>query len=818
MQQVIKRSLWIVGLALSLSSAWGFALLGPVAEAPGPGGGLGVGDSWEQPIIFYNPLTSWDTAPIGPKNIGEFYRRNCPVLYYACDASFLGYFGSNGMVEIDKAFDIMNTIPNADDIDLSAYPLKSQSINYRAKGAGLVDVKSVTLHLLMEQMGLVNPVRYTWTLHSRYILPGGTCTAGDVVYLVVQRNFEITPTPLNQIQYSSYVNGTLYSYIIAEYCESRFSPFGPQEVLADAVEFAVDPLDENMFTPVAAGDGGWIIENPANPPFRPPLFEANALYPFAFGLFNGSFYTGLTRDDVAGLKYMLRTNNIVWESPAPGAVLTGSTVAGGSSLGTPYLLYTSNYNAFASTALTNAPAALQALFPGLAIVTSSNYFVVVATPNVVAYYTNSFVLGNPPVLVVTTNGYTYTGLQNYAYTFANLNIISNLVDTSGNIIITNAFSTNTSAQLVTVQVQQSGVLGNPLVTNTSYQTVTMPTPSGEYYIDTNYACGPVVFGPQPAGFPITNVVVTTNLLVTASNSAGYFYSQSLLIYSTTHVYVVQSPVCSIVSTSGVANATGLYEGIQKVSFVKSTFDSLIGQFYQPITNSYSTIFISGSKAMTNRFMRVVTTPDFLFRAEDMSGPLPFFSALSRSFNFTDVNRLPGQAGPGTINPPTTITYNKVGDVFLQGPLGTTNAFLKQDPTTSILAWGSFDNTTNDPVVYPNGTSIQNLENMILVQLNLTAITNLSALTGTNIVSLPDGTNGVSYPPVMFSASGGSFIPPFTWVATGLPGSLSLTSTNSVGVISGVPLQTGGFTFSLRLTDSLLRTTTWTYPITIQPHP
>ena len=144
-----------------------------------------------------------------------------------------------------------------------------------------------------------------------------------------------------------------------------------------------------------------------------------------------------------------------------------------------FLLYTSNYTAFASAALTNDPATLSNLFPGLVITSSQYYYVVIATPNVVAYYTNNFVLGNPPVLVVTTNGYTYTPVLNYADTFANL------------VIITNSYHTNTSAQLVTVQVSQGGVLGNPLVTNTTIKSITLTNvPSGDYYINTNYLCGP----------------------------------------------------------------------------------------------------------------------------------------------------------------------------------------------------------------------------------------------------------------------------------------------------------------------------------------
>ena len=102
-------------------------------------------------------------------------------------------------------------------------------------------------------------------------------------------------------------------------------------------------------------------------------------------LLPGFFYTGLTRDDMAGLRWLYSTNN--WdtpslgyrESPAAGSVLISSSGGGGGGgLSDPFPLYTSNYTAFAQAALTNGPVTLSNLFPGLVITSSSNYFVVVS--------------------------------------------------------------------------------------------------------------------------------------------------------------------------------------------------------------------------------------------------------------------------------------------------------------------------------------------------------------------------------------------------------------------------------------------------------
>src|SRR5204863_2307108 len=52
------------------------------------------------------------------------------------------------------------------------------------------------------------------------------------------------------------------------------------------------------------------------------------------------------------------------------------------------ILYTSNLTLFASQALTNDAATLQGLYPGLVVLSSSNYFVNINITNVTPYFTN----------------------------------------------------------------------------------------------------------------------------------------------------------------------------------------------------------------------------------------------------------------------------------------------------------------------------------------------------------------------------------------------------------------------------------------------
>src|SRR5439155_20376259 len=77
--------------------------------------------------------------------------------------------------------------------------------------------------------------------------------------------------------------------------------------------------------------------------------------------FYGMFHTGLTRDDVGGLRYLYRTNNMNVEVAAPGALLFATNFAASQ------LLFTSNLTELVSASITNDAATLAALFPGLII-------------------------------------------------------------------------------------------------------------------------------------------------------------------------------------------------------------------------------------------------------------------------------------------------------------------------------------------------------------------------------------------------------------------------------------------------------------------
>ncbi len=180
MLRLPKKISWIFLLALGLQTSWGFALIGPTAGyTPAPP--TGFGDLWEVEEIGYNPILLFSGAPpfvgadalgVGPKNLGEEYRRNVTVNYYAFDANFLDYFGSNGVVAVTNAFYLVNSVltnVNSFSPALTEFPLNSEAVNYSASAANLLDLKSQTMGLLMEQLGLADAVRYVWCLHNRFI-------------------------------------------------------------------------------------------------------------------------------------------------------------------------------------------------------------------------------------------------------------------------------------------------------------------------------------------------------------------------------------------------------------------------------------------------------------------------------------------------------------------------------------------------------------------------------------------------------------------------------------------------------------------------
>jgi len=781
-------------LACGLQSSWAYSLGGPIGNGT-------PGDSWQRPVIGYGLGGDLNA----PKNLGEEYRRNTPVVYYTFDANFLDFFGSNGVAAVRSAIAVLNALTNVDNYSqqLSEFSLESRHVNYRAQTLGLYDLKSFTLGAMIEQLGLADPVRYAWTLHDRiHVTPGPACPL-FMQYFVVQRNYDFVSSPLNQLQYSPYVNNTLFSYAIYEACTGG-------NPLALAVPFSVDPLADSYSALAGSIGGEMFLQTPSG--LLLTVVPGITTY--------GSFYSGLTLDDVAGLRYLLTTNNMNWETPAPGALLLTTNPQ-------PVTVITSlSLNALLTFAQANLPTAIPGAFPGVVVANSTSSFSVVCTTNIIATIPNPNQYGLPYPggfgLLVPVTAVNCAYQQLFTTTFANVITNGNLANNPNITLVSTNISlnyfTNTIVTTLTTSLTPNTSPGQPYppvnaVTNANvtFSTTTVNVPSGEYLILPPGACGFNILG------EITNApVFTTNLISTATNANGFVDTVSTVTSFTPHQFLVQPINCTSVTPT-----PGLYEGIGRVQFVEADFDSLLGQTFQPVTNNYTMTLVTNSQAVVQNFQRLVTAPDFLFSAQDITSPNPpAVPSLSigdyvRNLTFNQANVLPNLAGPGTITTPTTIGFNKVGPVYLNGTYNSTDVmdgspYFNENPGSDIsdtfylpyFVWASFDGTTNAPVVYPNGTSIDNLENQVLIKLS-PAI-------------LPLGYSDVPYGPVTITAAGGAFTQPYTWSASGLPSGLNLVSNpDSTATFSGTPAQSGTFSFTLILTDYVGRSVQWGYPITIQ---
>lgn len=790
MLRFVKHIVWLLGVMIGCQSAFGFQLIGPIPNN---------GDAYQTTVLGYN-LTAWTVtgtivssvggyaAPgiVGnatiftglsddmgtPKNIGEGYRRNTPVMYYAFDASFMNFFGPDGAAEVDKAMAIYSSLAPVSSYspDLSEFPQDSRRENFRAASSALLDIRSVTMGLMTEQLGFWEPVRWVWALHGRVHLTGTgipPCPAA-MEYLIDRRNLDITSSDATNFQYSSYVNGVLYSYFIDEFCNGTPT--------ADAVEFPVDPLS-SPYSAVADFTSAWYQ-----------------------GLQPGMFYTSLTRDDVAGLRYLIRTNNFAFET-------SGARVIEFITNSAPAAVTNQDLSLFAARAHTNDAAGLLALYPGLIINSTTNFFGITITTNITETLVNSPLdpagaLPNHPIF---STNYTTNFANFFVHTFAN--------------VITNTYATRGVIGVLTLSITNDpfAVAGTTAVTTNGLVSV-RPLPVsgvfGDFFIlPTNFCSAQVLSN------LFTQLTVTTNLPTTVVGPAAnsITFTPGSITFFTNHVTVYLPVACPL-------DAEGTYGGVEQIKFIRRDYDSIVNQPWDPVTNDYVVPELTNSTIVLRHRQRFVPKPDFLFSAADLAfgssvtysntvtttnsnGGASSTETLSlaiagfgkydvlRTINFNQDARPGHNAGPGTIETPaalsTLMIFNKVGPLYFNSSdILSTNSFFVEEPTQSpfqALSWGSFDGTTNAPEVYPNGHTIGELENL---------------LTGPAITtrSLPTAGVGGNYS-AQLAAQGGH--PPYSWAlspnSAGLPTGLNISPN---GQITGTPAGPAAiYDFTVRVTDS-----------------
>jgi hypothetical protein len=154
-------------------------------------------------------------------------------------------------------------------------------------------------------------------------------------------------------------------------------------------------------------------------------------------------------------------------------------------------------------------------------------------------------------------------------------------------------------------------------------------------------------------------------------------------------------------------------GVDKLVFTPGPAVIANGNYALAHRYKENIIFMTNGLAipLTQQITRILAAPDILFTAEDLADTDTTSAVIVRTEGATSNDALNGNVildGPGQIGGPIQIGFNKVGPtLFNSAPnfLGEGNGF-------PDFVWGSFDGSTNDPVVYPQRYTIRDLERAV----------------------------------------------------------------------------------------------------------
>ena len=257
----------------------------------------------------------------GPKDLKTFFRWNIPLLTYAFDASFMQYFGLEGREAVKEAFTAVNDFFENDQysgvssLDLTTHGFRSNYnsswLNTTAKNGQIIDIKSLTLGLIINHLGLGNPYRYAFGIHSI------TTNAANT-----QLNFNVRLRNFDPITYkpTSMINNVPFSYRLIHDAQPSV---GVTQIpsFADMEEFTTDTTG-NAWTSLSAITDAFYGNTAIFWTEQPTLFGFGVYYDGKNAM-GGQYQPrhALTYDDAGGLKYLYRTNNYVYEGLDPNVVL-----------------------------------------------------------------------------------------------------------------------------------------------------------------------------------------------------------------------------------------------------------------------------------------------------------------------------------------------------------------------------------------------------------------------------------------------------------------------------------------------------------------
>ena len=646
-------------------------------------------------------------------NLGEEYRWNSPVLTYSYDESFLSYFGSNGVVAVEKAFELLNSIPPAstiktnyppsssDEKNLWNYPTRPDRLHARAYNDRVLDIKSYALAQLFSFMGLGSPE------DTAYQLEFGS---------VALRNWDpISNGP------SKYVNGSLLSWVV----------LGG----TNALPFPID-----VTRPVRTLAGSSYNRNPR--------------------LSEGKYVVAPTRDDIGGYRYLYRKDNFNIEGLPP---FTYQIVTNQPDLTNP-AIFSVDLRWFSKESKTNTPASFKQFvltnqwwgpvytnlnIPPLLVLKTNISWSMGWTTNVTPYLTNFpwTPVGQPATLVYLTNKYR-TFKPSYDYIFGN--VITNIyVPAEDSRVLYRSWEVVPKAPLWSV------IGAVPTTTNYTTTVLNDKYPHGEIIIlpTTNVVGYHFTEMQFQEVNTLTNVLTPTNNLANPggalpgqggglgaggaaiTNFVGVMEDE--VWQSTNHAYLAY-PI--VLQTNAL-----LVGGVDKVRYVRVQGDSLVTTNYSPsrflkeykfpdlekqtftyvipnsavgLTNAalpsfqYEVDYVTDGIRKTGKFIKFFTTPDIMITA--LNGPSTLTSAYVPpvTVNNNAINGMWTQNlyGPGVVQTSgnMVIAFNKIGIHWDLNP----TFFLNEENQLPGWVWGHFDGTTEEPMLFPNSQTISDLERQI----------------------------------------------------------------------------------------------------------
>ncbi len=647
-------------------------------------------------------------------NLGEEYRWNSPVITYTYDESFLNYFGSNGVVAIEKAMGILNAIPPASTIstnyppasasenNLWNYPVRPDRFHPRAYNDRILDIKSYALAELFGFMGLGNPE------DSAFQLEFGS---------VMMRNWDpISYGP------SKYVNGTLLSWVVLGATNAQPFPIDvtkPIITLAGTADHRVPRLDE------------------------------------------GKYLVAPTRDDIGGYRYLYRKDNFNVEGLPPS---TYQVVTNEPNLTNP-AIFSIDLRWFCKESRTNTPASFRQFvatnqwwgstvtnlnIPPLLILKTNVAWEMGWTTNVTPYLTNFpwTPIGQPATLVYVTNK-SRTFQPSYDYIFGN--VITNIhVPASESEVLYRSWEVVPKAPLWSV-------IG-AVPTTTNYTTTVMNDhcPMGEIIIlpATNVAGYHFTDMQFEVVNTLTNLLTDTNNL---ANPGGALPGQGGGLGAggaaiTNFVGVMEDEVWQSTNHAYLAfpivlqTNTMLLGGIDKIRYVRMQGDSLVTTNYsanrflpdyrfpsmedqtftyiipnsaQAATNAmlpsfqYEVDYVTEGVRKTGTFIKFFTRPDILFSAINAPPTVTSTNTATASVvNNNAINGLQtaGLNGPGVIQASgnMVIGFNKIGIHWNLDPA----FFQNEENQEPGWIWGHYDGSMGEPMVFPDSQTILDLERQI----------------------------------------------------------------------------------------------------------